>query len=213
MKPGVGGITGEYNLAVSHADQVTRGLQRPMEVIEAYLVVLLLFTYSNHIVTEGHEGHMDGFDPAEQIRINRPGQNESVNQPMLLKNWRQIDSIRRRSWGIVKRGKQHVLFQAGGIGFDALQDTSVKGMKKIAVAEEKADHLCASFENPASLGIRAESEAPDGLKHSCARFPAYLSARIQDSRDGSDADGSGLGNVANGGLSWNCFHIFARAWP
>ena len=61
------------------ADQVTRGLERAIEVIEAYLVVLLLFTCSNHIVAEGHEGHMDGFDPSEQIWINCSSENESVN--------------------------------------------------------------------------------------------------------------------------------------
>ena len=88
MKPRVGNICGENNLAVTLADQVTRSLERPIEIIEAYLVVLLLFAHPNDIVTEGHEGHVDGFDPSEQIRINRPRENESVNQAMLLKNRR-----------------------------------------------------------------------------------------------------------------------------
>src|SRR6266481_4205733 len=136
MKPRVGDISSEDNLAVPVADQVTRGMESPIEVIEAYLVVLLLFAHSNHIVTEGHEGHMDGFDPAEQIRINRPRQNKSVNQAMLLKNWRQVDPLGRRSGGIMQRGEQHVLFHACGIGFDALKDARVKGMEKIAVAQE-----------------------------------------------------------------------------
>jgi hypothetical protein len=100
---------------------------------------------------------MDGFHSAEQIGINRPGQNESINQAMLLKNGRQVDPIGRRSRGIMQRGKQHVLFQAGGIRFDALQDASMKGMEKIAVAKEKADHFRAPFENPAGLRIGAES--------------------------------------------------------
>src|SRR6266403_5575194 len=140
MKPRVEDVSGENNLAVTLADQVTRGLERTIEVIEAYLVVLLLFAHSNHIVTEGHEGHMDGFDPAEQIGINRPGQDESVNQAMLLKNGRQVDPVGRRSRGIMQSGEQHVLFQAAGIRFDALQDASMKGVEKIAVAQQKADH-------------------------------------------------------------------------
>src|SRR5262249_36870949 len=144
------------------------------EVIETYLVELLLVAHSNHIVTESHEGHMDGFDPAEQIRINRTRQNKSVNQAMLLKNGRQVDPIGRRTGGIMQRGEQHVLFQAVGIRFDALQDASVKGMEKIAVAQEKTDHVCASLENPAGLRIGAESQTSDGLKYSRARFPTHV---------------------------------------
>jgi hypothetical protein len=102
-----------------------------------------------------------------------------------------------------------VLFQAGGIGLDALQNAGVKRMEKIAVAEEKADHFSASFENPAGLRIRAESETPNGLEYSCAGFPAYLSARIQHARDRSDAYGGSPCNVANGRLPWNCFHADA----
>jgi hypothetical protein len=89
----------------------------------------------------------------------------------------------------------------------------VKGMEKIAVAEEKTDHFGASFENPAGLRIRAESETPNGLKYSCARFSAYLSARVQHARDCSDAYGSSLCNVANGSLRWNCFHADAPSLP
>jgi len=33
----------------------------------------------------------------------------------------------------------------------------MKGMEKITVAQEKADHFCAPLENPAGLRIRAES--------------------------------------------------------
>src|ERR1700751_460190 len=127
---------------------------------------------------------------------------------MLLENWRQIDAIRGCPRRIVESGEKYVLFHAGGVGFDALQDSSMKGMKKVTVAEEKADHFCAMFENPAGLRVRAEPEAPDGLKHSCAGLSAYLSARIQDARDRSDSDGCGFCNVSNGGLPWNCFHLF-----
>src|SRR5882762_2245966 len=179
MQPRVGDISGENNLAVTLTDQVTRGLERTIEVVEAYLVVLLLFAHSNHIVTEGHEGHMDGCDPAKQIRINRPGQNEPVNQAELLKNGRQVDPVGQRSWGVMQRGKQHMLFQATRVSLNALQDARMKGMGKIAVAQEKADHFCAPLENAAGLRIGAESQAADGRKYSRTRFPAYLRAGIQ----------------------------------
>src|SRR4029077_19192085 len=145
-------------------------------------------------------------DPAEQIRINRPRQNESVNQAVLLKNRRQVDPIGRRSRGIMQRGKQHVLFQAGGIGFDALQDAGMKGVEKIAVAQEKAHHFRALLENAAGLRIGAESQPPDGLKYARTRFPADLRAGIEHAGNCSYADGSGLGNLPNRRFSWNCFH-------
>jgi len=59
-----------------------------------------------------------------------------------------------------------------------LQDACMKGMEKIAVAQEKADHFCASLENPAGLRIGAESQTPNGRKYSRTRFPAYLRAGI-----------------------------------
>src|SRR5882762_11646070 len=206
MKPRVGDISGENNLAVTLADQVTRGLERTIEVIEAYLVVSLLFAHSNHIVTEGYEGHMDGLDPAKQIRINRPGQNESVNQPVLLKNGRQVDPVWQRSGRVMQRGEQHMLFQATRVSLNALQDACMKGMEKIAVAQEKADHFCASLENAAGLRIGAESQTPDGRKYSRTRFPADLRAGIEHAGNRSYANGSGLGNLANCGSLWNCFH-------
>src|SRR5712664_3723069 len=178
MKPRVGDISGENNLAVTLTDKVTRGMERRIEVVEAYLVELLLVAHSYHIVTEGNEGHMDGFHSAEQIRINRPGQNDSVNQSMLLKNRRQVDPIGRRFRRIVECREQHVLLQAAGVGFDALQDTRMKRMEKIAVAQKKADHFRASFEHPAGLRIGTKSETPDRLKHPRPRFPAYLRAGI-----------------------------------
>src|SRR5467141_1695274 len=206
MKPRVGNICGENNLAVTLADQVTRGLERPIEIIEAYLVVLLLFAHPNDIVTECHEGHMDGFDPPEQIRINRPRENESVNQAMLLKNRRQVDPIGRCSWRVMQRGEQHMLFQARGIGFDTLQDACMKGMEKIAVAQEKTNHFCAPLENPAGLRIGAKSQAPNSFKYARARFPAHLRAGIEHAGNRSYADGSGLGNLPNRRFPWNCFH-------
>src|SRR3979411_2012140 len=106
MKPRVGDISGANNRAVNIADHGTRGMERPIEVIKAYMIELLLVAHSNHIVTEGHEGHMDGFDPPNTIRIKQPRQNESVNQAMLLKNGRQVDPIGRRSRGIMQRGEQ-----------------------------------------------------------------------------------------------------------
>ena len=106
----------------------------------------------------------------------------------------------------MQRSEQDVLLHAGGIRFDALKDARMKGMKEIAVAQEKADHFCASLENPAGLRIGAESQTPDGGKHSRTRFPAYLRAGIQHAGNRSDANGSGLGNLANRRFPWNCFH-------
>src|SRR6266849_5554032 len=206
MKPRVRDISGENNPAVTFADEVARGMERPIEVIEAYLVVLLLVAHSNDIVTEGHEGHMDGFDPAEQIRINRTCKDESVNQAVFLKNGRQVDPVGRRSRGVMQRREQHVLFQAAGISFHALQDACMKGMEKIAVAQEKADHFSASLENPAGLRIGAESQTSDSLKYSRTRFPAHLRAGIEHAGNRSYANGSGPCNFANRRFPWNCFH-------
>jgi len=106
----------------------------------------------------------------------------------------------------MQRGEQHVLFQATRVILNALQDACMKGMEKIAVAQEKADHFCALLENPAGLRIGAESQTPDGRKDSRTRFPAYLGAGIQHAGNRSYADGSGLGNLANRRFPWNCFH-------
>src|SRR5437773_2343774 len=54
---------------------------------------------------------------------------------------------------------------AAGVRFDALQDARVKGMEKIAVAQEKANHFRAALENPPGLRVGAESQAPDGLHY------------------------------------------------
>jgi len=78
----------------------------------------------------------------------------------------------------MQRGEKHMLFQTAGISFNALQDACMKGVEKIAVAQKKANHFCASLENPAGLRIGAESQTSDGLKYSRTRFPAYLSAGI-----------------------------------
>jgi len=178
MKPRVRDVSSENNVTVPPADQVTRGIKRPIEVIEAHLVELMVFVRSYHIITEGHERHMDGFDPAEQIRINCPRQNEAVNQPMFLKNRRQVNPLGRCSRGIMQRREEHVLFQAVGARFDALQNPSMKRMEEIAVAQEKADHFRASFENPAGLRIGAKSQLADRTKYPRAGFPAYLGAGI-----------------------------------
>src|SRR5260370_31884617 len=106
----------------------------------------------------------------------------------------------------MQSGEQHVLFQAAGIRFDALQDASMERMEKIAVAQEKADHFRAPLENPAGLRIGAESQTPDGLKYTRTRFPAYLRAGIEHAGNRSYANGSGLGNFANRRFPWNCFH-------
>jgi hypothetical protein len=47
------------------ADEVSRSLERPVEVIESYLVELLLGVHSYDVVAEGNEGHADRFDSAQ----------------------------------------------------------------------------------------------------------------------------------------------------
>jgi hypothetical protein len=54
----------------------------------------------------------------------------------------------------------------------------MKGVEKIAVAQEKANHFRAWLENPAGLRVGAESQTSDGLKYSLTRFLAHLRARI-----------------------------------
>src|SRR5713226_3163786 len=125
---------------------------------------------------------------------------------MFMKNRKQVDPVRRRSRGVMQRGEQHVLFQAARISLNALQDACMKGMEKIAVAQEKADHFCASLENPAGLRIGAESQTPDSLKYSRTRFPAHLRAGIEHAGNRSYANGSGPCNLANRRFPWNCFH-------
>ena len=73
MKPRIGDISCENNLPVTLADQVTRGVKHAAEIVKAHLVELLPIVHSHHIVTEGNEGHLHGFDSAEQIRINGAG--------------------------------------------------------------------------------------------------------------------------------------------
>ena len=84
----------------------------------------------------------------------------------------------RRLRGIMQRREEHVLFQAAGARFDALQDPSMKRMEEIAVTQEKADHFSASFENPAGLRIGAKSQPADRTKYARAGLPAYLGAGI-----------------------------------
>jgi hypothetical protein len=86
----------------------------------------------------------------------------------------------------------------------------MKGVQKIAVAQEKANHFRASLENPPGLRIGAESQSPDGLKHSRPRFPADLRARIEHAGNRSNADGGCPCHLANRRSPWNCFH---GLWP
>src|SRR6266436_1159033 len=121
------------------ADKVARGMKRPFKIIKAHLIKLLLIVHAHHVVTKGHERHMDGADSLQQIWINCPGQNDSVNQSVLLKDGRQVNAFGGSLGRIVQRREQHVLLHAAGIRFDALQDARMKRMEKIAVTEKKAD--------------------------------------------------------------------------
>jgi hypothetical protein len=47
-------------------------------------------------------------------------------------------------------------------------------MEKIAIAQQKADHLRAPFQNPAGLRVGAKSQTPDRIEHPRARLPAHL---------------------------------------
>jgi len=57
----------------------------------------------------------------------------------------------------VQSREQYVLFHAAGVGFDALKNARMKRVEKIAVAQEKANHLRALFENPARPARSAET--------------------------------------------------------
>src|SRR6266481_4513244 len=72
-KPGVGDVRGENNVAVPLADKVARRMKRPLKIIEADLIEVLLVAHSDHIVTESHERHVNGSDSLQQIRVNRAG--------------------------------------------------------------------------------------------------------------------------------------------
>src|SRR5712671_5440255 len=202
----MGDVRRENNLAVTLADKVARGMKRPLKIIEAYLIKLLMVVHAHHVVTEGHERHMDGADSRQQIWINCPGENDTVNQSVLLKDGRQVDALRRGLGRIVQRREQHVLLHAAGIRFDALQDTRMKRMKKIAVTEKKADHFCAALENAASLRIGSKSQAMDSIQHARASLSADLRTRIQHAGDRSDTDTCGPGYLANRRFCWNRFH-------
>src|SRR5258706_6554549 len=102
--------------------------------------------------------------------------------------------------------KQYVLFHAACVGFDPLQNACMKRVEKIAIAQQKANHLRPLFENPAGLRIGSKSKTADCIKHPRARFPAYLRAGIQHARNRSDAYARSAGYFANRGFSWNRFH-------
>src|SRR5882762_4491476 len=78
-QPRVGDVRSENNLAVTLANKVTRGMKGPLKIIEAHLIKLLLIVHAHHVVTEGDERHLNGADSLQQIWINCPGQNDSVN--------------------------------------------------------------------------------------------------------------------------------------
>src|SRR5215472_11809694 len=206
LNPRVRSVARKINQLVSLFDEVTRGLKRPAEVIEAYLVVNMRSVHSNDVIAESHEWHVDRFDSAQKVWIDRACQDDAVNQAVLLKDRRQVDFFGGRSLRIVQHGKEHVVLQRACIRFDALQNARVKRVKKIAVAQEKANNFGTPLEDPAGLRVGAESKAPDGLVHAGARFPAHLRAGIQHAGNCSDAHARGPGHVADGTLPWNCFH-------
>src|SRR5215475_15759101 len=124
-----------------HFDDVTRGTKRPIEIIEAHRVKTAFPTQSDHIVAENNAGHVDRSDLRKQVWVDRPRQDDPVDQAMSLEDGRKIDSFRSHTRSIVKGGEKHVLLNRACVGFDTLQDTGVKGMEKIAVAQKKANHL------------------------------------------------------------------------
>src|SRR5947209_3722347 len=167
----MGHVPGKDNVTMAFANKVSRRTQRSVEVVEADLIKVLLIVHTDHIVAEGHERHMDGTDSLQQIRINGPSQYHSVNQSVLLKNARQIDSLGRRLRQVVQRREQHVLLHPARIRFHALQNARVKRMKEIAVAQQKTYHLRSAFQDPARLGIGTKSQTMYGVQHPCASFP------------------------------------------
>src|SRR5882762_311545 len=191
----MGDVRSENNLAVTFADKVARGMERPFKIIKAHLIKLLLIVHAHHVVTEGHERHMDGSDSLQQIWINCPGENDTVNQSVFLKDGRQVDALGGSLGRVVQRREQHVLLHPAGIRFDALQDSRMKRMKNIAVTEKKADHFRASFENAASLRVRTKSQTVNGIQYTCAGLPAYLRAGIQHAGDRANAHTCGAGHL------------------
>jgi hypothetical protein len=111
--------------------------------------------------------------------------------------------------------EKDVLVQTAGVGFDSLQNARVERMEKIAVAQEKANHFRASFENSPGLRIGAKPETADCFEYPGARFPAYLRTGVEHSRNGSDAYTCRAGYFANRRFCWNRFHsgyAFSRLW-
>src|SRR5882762_7992733 len=98
---------------------------------------------------------------------------------MLLKDGRQVDAFGRGLGRIVQRREQHVLLHAAGIRFDALQDTRMKRMEKIAVTEKKADHFRTPLENAAGLRVGSKSQAMNGIQYTRASLSADLRTRIR----------------------------------
>lgn len=62
----------------------------------------------------------------------------------------------------MQHSEQHVLIQATGAGFHALQDTSMKRMQKVAIARKKTDYFRALSQDTAGQRIGAKPQPMDG---------------------------------------------------
>ena len=206
LHPGVGDVTGEMDAPMAAADQVMSGAERGGEIVKADLVELVLPVHADNVIAESNERHVDGSDPAEEVRINGAGENDSVNQAMFLQNRRQVYARRRGSRGIMQRGEEHMLFQPAGVGLDTLEDARMKGMKEIAIAQEKADHAGAALENPAGLSVGPELQTLNGFEDAGASFAADLGTGIEHAGNCADAHTGGARNLANRHATWNNFH-------
>jgi hypothetical protein len=141
VNPRIGDVSAEGDPAVTILDKVLSGPKGSFEVIKAHLVETMLPFHSHDIVAEGNKRHVDGFDSAEEVWINCSCEDHSVDQPVFQEDRRQVNPLRRDTGGIMKRRKEDVLLDGARIRFDALQDTGVKGMEEITVAQEKANHF------------------------------------------------------------------------
>jgi hypothetical protein len=142
----------------------------------------------------------------EQVGVDSAGENYAVDQTVFLEDWRKIDFIGGGARGIVQDCEEYVMFQATGVGFDPLQNASVKGMDKIAIAQKKTHNFGAALEHAARLGIGAEGQATNRFQNARASFMADLRTRIEHARNRADTNAGGARNIANGGLLWNRFH-------
>jgi len=64
----MGDVRSENNLAVTFADKVARGMERPLQNHQSPLESkLLLIVHADHVVTEGDRRHMNGADSLQQF--------------------------------------------------------------------------------------------------------------------------------------------------